>query len=255
MSSWWIYLLLPVIGFGAGFINTLAGGGSFITLPALIYLLGLPPQIANATNRFSVVFYTSMSTGVFHKHGYADYHLTGRLLLPSILGSISGAYLAAILPGRAFSFVFGISMIGMAVLFLLKPKVLLEVKHEVKRNVLMEVLCFFLIGLYGGFMQAGVGLLLLAGIAIFHSRDLVSSNAVKVGIALVYAVCSVSMFAYHGQIRYVEGGLLAAGAMLGALTGAKMAIKKGTRFIFYVVIVIAVITGVSLIYESFAAMM
>ncbi|QQE10588.1 sulfite exporter TauE/SafE family protein [Planctomycetota bacterium] len=254
MPDWSIYLILPIVGFAAGFINTIAGGGSFLTLPVLIYLCNLPPQIANATNRFSVVFYTTTSTTVYHAHGYGNIELTKRLMLPSILGALSGSYSAVIFPSRAFTFIFGIAMIGMALLLLLKPKMLLEARHKTQLKPWMEIILFFFIGFYGGFLQAGVGLLLLIGLAMTHGQSLLHSNGVKVALALGYAIVSVAIFAYHDQIIYMQGFLLAIGAMAGALIGAKTAIKKGTKFIYYIVVAVAVITGSNMIYRSFSEM-
>ncbi|QDU32579.1 hypothetical protein KS4_06130 [Poriferisphaera corsica] len=255
MPEWIIYVLLPIVGFAAGFINTVAGGGSFLTLPVLIYLCGLPPQIANATNRFSVVFYTTTSTTVYHAHGFGDLRLTKRLMLPSLFGAGSGAWAAAVFPTQAFMFIFGIAMIGMAMMLVTKPKMLLDVGHRKIEKKWLEWLVFYLIGFYGGFLQAGVGLLLLIGLAMTHGRDLLHSNGVKVSLALGYAIFSVAIFAYYGQIQVAEGSLLAVGAVTGALIGAKTAIKKGTQFIYYFVVIIAIITGCNMIYKSFTQMM
>ncbi|WP_432797989.1 sulfite exporter TauE/SafE family protein [Poriferisphaera sp. WC338] len=251
MPDYILYILLAITGLIAGFVNTLAGGGSFLTIPALIYFFNLPPQIANATNRFSVIFYAGTSSSIFLKHGLTDYRLMLRLLIPSIVGAVCGAGAAAILPPKSFQLIFGIAMILMALTFILKPKILLETRHRTKPTPIKELFVFYLIGFYGGFMQAGVGLLLLAGIAIFHAKDLVKSNAIKVTLAFFFGFVSVAIFAYYGQIDYVKGAVIAIGAIIGALIGAKLAIKKGARLIFFFVITIAIITGINLIYTTF----
>ena len=253
---WWgIYVALPIMGMAAGFINTIAGGGSFLTLPVLMYMGGMPAQIANATNRFSVVFYTTTSTGVYYRNGYGDVGLTKRLLLPSVLGAVGGSYTAAVFPSEAFSLVFGGAMVAMAVMLMWKPRVLLEAKQWEEGNWVTEMLLFFAIGFYGGFVQGGTGFLLLVGLAITHGRDLIHANGVKVSLALGYAIVSVSVFAYYGQIDYLKGLLLAGGAMGGALIGAKMAIKRGVKFVYYVVVAVAILTGMNMIYRSLMEML
>ena len=254
MHDFFLYLLLALTGLVAGFVNTLAGGGSFLTLPALIYLFGLPPQIANATNRFSVIFYTATSSSVFLKHNLTDKSLFLKLLVPSAAGAVAGAYLAVYLPQNMFQFVFGLAMIAMAFTLAFKPKILLEAKHNTRPGPLKEFIVFFLIGAYAGFMQAGVGLLLIAGVAIFHAKDLVKANAIKVTLAFCFALFSVIIFALHHQIEYGKGAALTLGATIGAFIGAKLAIKKGAQIILPFVIAIAVLTGINLIYRAFTAM-
>lgn len=255
LPTWTPYVALPIIGVIAGFVNTLAGGGSFVTLPALMFFFNLEPMIANATNRLSVLLQTGTGAATFHKHGFTDTKVTQRLIIPAALGSTLGVCLSEIMPKDGFSLIFGASMIAMAIVLVFKPKLLLATDRHPMKNKWAEFTLFFFIGIYGGFVQAGVGLLLLTGLALFHAKDLARSNAVKVTIAFLQTIPPICIFAWHGQIIWAYGLLLAAGTVIGAVIGAKFTIKRGAKPIFYFVIVVAVLTGIKLISTGLSAMM
>ena len=254
LPLWVGYIALPLIGIAAGFVNTLAGGGSFVTLPALMFLFGLDPQAANATNRLSVLLQTGTGTFMFKKHGFTDIKLAFRLFIPAICGSTIGAAITEILPKDVFSLVFGAAMLGMAIMLMFKPKLLLATNRHPLSNKWSELLIFFLIGIYGGFVQAGVGLLLLVALSLFHPNDLSKSNAVKVTIAFLLTFSPIIIFTLAGQIVWAYGFLLALGTVPGAIIGAKFAIKKGATPIFYFIIVIAVLTSMKLIGTGISTM-
>ena len=247
------YVALPLIGVVAGFVNTMAGGGSFLTLPALIFFFDLSPKVANATNRLSVLLQTGTGAAMFQKHGFTDVRLALKLVVPALCGSTLGGYIAEVLPTDWFSIVFGGAMLAMAVVLIFKPRLLLATDRHPMQNPWGEFVTFFLIGIYGGFLQAGVGLLLLAGLTIFHPKDLAKSNAVKVTIAFLQTFPPIIIFAWHGQIVWGYGLLLAAGTMTGAVLGAKFAIKKGAKAVFGFVVVVAILTGLKLIWSGLSA--
>ena len=250
LPGWMPLVALPILGLIAGFINTMAGGGSFLTLPALMFFFHLDPQVANGTNRLSVLLQTGTGAAVFHKHGFTDIKLALRLIVPALIGSTVGGAIATVLPSEMFEFVFGVVMIVMAVVLVFKPKLLLATERHPMKNPAAEFAIFMGIGLYGGFLQAGVGLLLLTGLALFHAKDLLKSNAVKITIAFLQTIPPIAIFAYAGQIDYVYGLLLAVGTVSGALLGARFAIRKGTKAIFYFVVGVAILTGGKLVYSS-----
>lgn len=122
MSDWLSYLLLMVAGFVAGIVNTIAGGGSFLTLPALMYIIGLDPKLANGTNRVAILFSSAVASATFHKHGHLDRAMAFRLTIPTLVGVPVCALLAIYLPPTAFEPVFGVIFLLMAILLLLNPK-------------------------------------------------------------------------------------------------------------------------------------
>ncbi|WP_145391794.1 sulfite exporter TauE/SafE family protein [Stieleria neptunia] len=238
-----------VAGFLAGVVNTIAGGGSFMTLPALM-LFGLDPKIANGTNRVAVLFSSGAAVATFHKHGHLDHKLANRLTLPTMLGVPVGAWLAVYLPPDAFEPVFGAIFLVMAVVLMLNPKRIAaaNVGSVNSRRWIKPV--FFAIGIYVGFIQAGMGILVLLAMSLTNSGDLVASNAVKNWIGFLVTLAATVMFAIYGLIDWLPGLVMAVGNVTGGVVGAKLAIRKGNRLIFGFLIVVMIATGLKLIVTS-----
>ena len=243
------YLTLAVAGFIAGIVNTMAGGGSFLTLPALM-MFGLDPKIANGTNRLAVLFSSASAVATFHKHGLIDRQLAVRITLPTLLGVPVGALLAIYLPSTAFEAVFGVIFLGMAILLAMNPKKLIRAREEAAVSRWLMLPIFFAIGIYVGFIQAGLGILLLLAMSLMHTGSLVESNAIKNLIAFIVTLAATLVFVFHGLVEWLPGLTMAAGNVLGGFFGAKLAIKKGSRLIFGFLIVVMVLTGAKLIAQS-----
>lgn len=241
--------MLVLAGFLAGIVNTIAGGGSFLTLPALM-LFGLDPKVANGTNRIAVLFSSGAAAATFSKHGHLDRDLAKRLTLPTLLGVPVGAMFAVYLPTNAFEPVFGLIFLVMSILLLRDPKRIIEERAPSEESGRWIRPLFFGIGIYVGFIQAGMGILVLLAMSFMHSGDLVQSNAVKNWIAFLVTLAAVVLFAFHGLIEWVPGICMAAGNLVGGVVGAKLAIKKGNRLIFRFLIVVMIATGVKLIGTS-----
>ncbi len=167
--------LIVLVGVAAGTVNTLAGGGSLITLPALI-VLGLPAGVANGTNRVGVFFQSLVATWRFHRAGQLDLGRALPLLVPTCLASTAGAMASARLDDERFELVIAVAMVLMAGVVLARPRRWLE-DEPARGPVWARVLAFLAIGLYGGFLQAGVGIFLLAGLVLLSGHDLVRANA------------------------------------------------------------------------------
>ncbi len=251
MPEWAWYLLLIPAGFLAGVVNSIAGGGSFLTLPALMCICGLDAQMANGTNRIAILFSTLSASAEFHKQGHIDPKLAARLILPTLFGVPVGAMLAVGLPIDAFEPIFGGLFLAMAVLLIFKPQLLTVTDRQPPKTLAGEFVLFFAIGIYVGFIQAGMGLLLLLGISLFHARELIGANAVKNVIGFVLTAVALSVFVYHGQVQWIPGLVMAVGNLLGGYVGAKLAIKKGHRLIFGFLIVVMIATGAKLIWPAF----
>ncbi len=248
MPDWAWYLLLIPAGFVAGVVNTIAGGGSFLTLPALMFLCGMDPKIANGTNRVAILFSTISASATFHRHGHIDPKLVMRLTLPTLLGVPVGTLLAVHLPTESFRPLFGGIFLVMAVLLAFKPKLLTETDREPPESLVAEFALFFGIGIYVGFIQAGMGILLLIGISTFHARELVGANGVKNLVGFLLTVVALALFAFYGQVDWLPGLIMAIGNVLGGYVGAKLAIQKGHRLIFGFLIVVMIATGIKLLW-------
>ena len=246
-----LYGSLVVAGFLAGIVNTIAGGGSFLTLPALM-LFGLDPKIANATNRVAILFSTASATATFHRHGHWDRESTVRLAIPTLFGVPVGGLLAIYLPPDAFRLVFGAIFLAMAALLICNPKRFLEEGTHATISKKWQPPAFFAIGVYVGFIQAGMGILLLLAMSFLCNFKLVEANAIKNSIGFLVTLAAASLFAFYGLIDWVPGLVMAVGNVIGGYVGAKLAIKKGSRFVFGFLVIVMVATGIKLLYPLLA---
>ncbi len=244
------YIILMVIGAGllAGFINTLAGSGSLVSLPLLIFL-GLDPSTANGTNRIAILLQNIVGVGSFHKEKQIEWKTDIRFAFPALLGAIIGSLIAVEIDEDIMGKVIGIVMIIMLVVILLNPKKLLKDNKEISsEKIWLKYIVFFFVGIYGGFIQAGVGIFILLGIAYTTGINLVRANAVKLLIILLYTPIALAIFIYFGQVNWKYGLILAVGNMIGAFLGTKVAIKQGPKFIRWVLIGIIIISAGKLLF-------
>ena len=246
--AWYLYVAVIAAGFAAGFINTLAGSGSLITLPLLIFL-GLPANVANGTNRVAILMQNVVGVGSFRRQGVLD--LRGGLMLaaPAVVGSVLGAQIAVNLNEEVMRTVIGVLMVVMLAVILIRPRRWLEGRGEVKNHRLTwdQALIFFGIGVYGGFIQAGVGIFLLAGLVLSAGYDLVRGNAVKVLIVLCFTVSALIVFVINGQVVWAIGLILGIGNMLGAWVAARLAVERGAAFVRWVLIAVVAVSGAKLL--------
>lgn len=219
-------LLLVVLGFIAGIINTLAGGGSNLTIPALI-ILGMPAEVANATNRVGVFMQSVSGIMSFRHHKRLDTSDLLPILLPNIVGGLIGALAAAWLPATIIKPMLLGTMLLMAFIMLVKPQAVMPEQGEATRNVSqspMAIVGLVLAGFYGGFVQAGVGFVLIAALCGTLRYDLVRGNALKLVCTLAFTSVSLVIFIWQDLILWLPGLLLAAGSMVGAWIAVKLAI-------------------------------
>lgn len=240
---------VPVTGFVAGFINTLAGSGSLLTLPILI-LLGLPANVANGTNRVGVLLQNIVAVETFRRRGALPLASSWKLLVlivPSVVGAVIGAQLAVDLDEQLLRRTIGVLMIVLIVVMLLKPERWIA-EHAAPRDprLLVEVPLFFVIGVYGGFIQISVGLFLLAGLVLSAGYNLVGANAMKNLIVLVFTAAALVVFVRNEQVDWTLGLLLGAGQAVGAWVAAHFAVKRGAEFVRWAVVVITVGSAVAL---------
>ncbi|MCP4421505.1 MAG: sulfite exporter TauE/SafE family protein [Chloroflexi bacterium] len=246
--TWYIYLAVLAAGFAAGFINTLAGSGSLITLPLLIFL-GIPATVANGTNRVGVLFQNIVSVASFRRQQVLDVRGGLILSLPAIIGSIIGANIAVGLDETLMRQAIGVLMVIMLGIILLRPKRWLqgELEKMEKRPSFLQLVIFFFIGMYGGFLQAGVGIFLLAGLVLGIGYDLVRANAVKVLIVLAFTISALIVFMLNDQVLWGMGLLLAVGNSLGAWAAARMAVERGANFVRWLLIGVVTISAANLL--------
>lgn len=237
--------ILTCVGVIAGFINVTAGGGSTLTLPALIFL-GLDSSIANGTNRIAILLQNVSAVQSFKQEKFFDLKTSLKLSLFTLPGSIIGALLAVRLEDKLFQIILGIIMIGIVIQMILPKKKINHTDNPNKHNIGIY-LSMIGIGFYGGFIQVGVGFLLMASLQFLMKLDLVRVNMYKVFIVLVYTIPALLIFTLTDNVNWLLGLFLAIGNIIGGWWGAKVQIKKGEEFIKFVLMIAVFIMALKLL--------
>ncbi|HSR45347.1 MAG TPA: sulfite exporter TauE/SafE family protein [Acidimicrobiia bacterium] len=234
-------VLLIAVGFAAGFVNTVAGGGSVITIPVLLEALG-DAGLANGTNRIAILMAQVAATAGFRRAGKLDWRKIAPLVPATVAGAVAGAWIATRLDSEAMTKVFAFVLVLVALSVLIKPSRWLG-GHEQSMREPLRSLVFFGVGFYGGFVQAGVGFLLLAALVVGGGLDLVRGNAAKVFLILVYTPVALVLFASAAQVDWAYGLVMGIGNVTGAVLATRLAVAKGAGWIRWVLIVMAFVAA------------
>ena len=208
----WEYPLLILAGFVAGFMNTMAGGGSLLTLPLLIFL-GLPAAVANGTNRVAIFMSTLSATAGFKSKGVSNFPFNIYLGFSGLIGALIGARIAIDIKGELFNKILAIIMILVVLLIVFKPKISYSELMErlTGKHLFVSMIAFFFIGIYGGFINAGIGFVIMLFLHYYNRLDLVKVNATKVVIVLIYTSGALITFAMADKVNWLFGIFLATG--------------------------------------------
>ena len=232
-------------GIACGIINALAGGGSFLTLPILLWT-GLPPQVANASNRVAIVLQCAAGTATYHRHRLVPWREVPLMAATMVAGSVLGAYLAAHLDETVFRR-------AAAILFaLMAATVFIDAKRWARAAPAPRVPAYmypisFVLGIYGGFLHAGIGTLQIATLVLLGHYDVVRGNALKFAVAFFFSLAALILFIGAGQVRWAPGIALGVGSTVGGILGARLVIAKGTTWVRAVVILSAIAAIVKLL--------
>lgn len=229
--------VLVVGGFVSALVNVISAGGSFLTLPLLIFL-GFPAGAANATNRVGVAAQNVAGAAAFHAHGALDWTFLRRTMLPCAAGALLGSYLSLHVDDRDLRRILAVVMVATSFFAIVEPRRFTPTSERAR--YLVVVLGSFAAGVYGGFIQAGVGFMVLA-VTSAGGLDLVRGTAAKVFLALVQTAVSVTVFAWAGTIVWGAALALAFGCVLGSLAGVRLALRQGATWIKHAVTVTIVI--------------
>lgn len=247
IMQWYEALIILVTGFISGFINVVAGGGSLLSLPVMIFL-GLPPVIANASNRVAIFSQNIFGILGFKSKGVSAYPYSLYLGLSALLGAIFGAKISVELNEVLFNKIIAAIMVMVILFTIFGP-----VRHGSNRiekmgakHKLMGMVLFFFIGIYGGFIQAGVGFLIIAALTGIHHMDLVKTNSAKVFIVFVYTIASLTIFILEGVINWQFGITLAVGNSIGGWVASRWSVNKGERWIKRILAVTVIALAVKL---------
>lgn len=224
-------LLLFGMGIVVGFINVNAGGGSSLTLPTLIFMLGGDAALANGTNRVAILIQNIFAVASFRKQQFSEFELSGKMSLFTLPGAILGSILATRINGAIFEKILGAVLIFIVIsMFFSKPYAQKNRNRPEKKNWLIYP-ALVGIGFYGGFLQIGVGFLFMAALYHLLKLDLILVNMHKVFIILIYTVPALLVFLITGNVDWKLGISLAAGSALGAWIGAHASVKGGEKVI------------------------
>lgn len=237
--SWIIIAALIASGLLVGFINTLAGGGTIISLSLLMFL-GLPVDVANGTNRVAVTLQTLTSVAGYRQKHVLDWRKGLLLGIPVIAGSILGAIFAIEVDKVFIEKAFGVVLIIMLVMVILNPSNWLNGQQSLTNKPVRwsQYLIFFLIGIYGGFIHVGVGYFLLASIVLSAGYDLVHANAIKVLIVLMYIPFTLLVFVWSDKVNWEYGLIHSIGNIAGAWLGTRFAVSWGVNAVRVIMILI-----------------
>lgn len=227
------YLFIALVGVVCGFINILAGSGSLISLPALM-AFGLSPQVANATNRIGILLQNLVGSVSFSRQNVLPLKEGLILSVPACIGSIVGAYMAVDISGDVIRWTIVGLLVFMFFVVIYSPERWLRPKSDTPLKIHpRDYIIFTVIGFYGGFIQAGLGYFLLAGLVLSVGNDLISANSLKVFLAFVLTIFALAIFFFHGQVNLPYGISLGIGNMVGGWIGAKYSVKWGAKVIRY----------------------
>jgi uncharacterized membrane protein YfcA len=229
--EWWQALVLIVGGLAAGSINSMAGGGSLLTVPLLV-LAGVPGNFANASNRVGIVTSNAAATAQFRALGVGSFRRSLPIMIPVVVGAVAGSYLVQFLTDDGFEKVFGLLMIPLLILSIRKPR---PTGDRAWPRGLQSVV-FLLVGAYGGAFQAGFGLIVIAALSL-AGWDLVQANATKVLINLANGLVALPAFIVQGKVVWLPALVLAAGFTVGGAIGARLTVRGGEAIVRRVMIV------------------
>jgi uncharacterized membrane protein YfcA len=238
-------LILFFVGLLAGVINVMAGGGSSLTLPALIFM-GLDSAAANGTNRIGILLQGMFSTLSYRKEKLSEIEKSVKLSLLTLPGAVLGALLALKISNEWFDRILGIVMIGVIISMLI-PQSKLQISAGGERKSWLIYPVMFAVGFYGGFIQVGVGFLIMAALYHLLRIDLIRVNMHKVFITMIYTVPALFIFIWSGNVDWLLGLSLAAGTSIGGWWAVRFSIKGGERVIRYVMVLAIFIIALKLL--------
>ena len=233
------FIILAVVGAIAGFLNVLAGGGSALTIPIMIFL-GYDATVANGSNRIAIQVEALTAVAAFKKQKHADFPFSLKLSLMTLPGGILGALYAVKIDDALFTKILGVVMV-LIIITLMFPKA--EVIEHAKNHKWKNWLSWpvmFAVGFYGGFIQAGVGFVIMSVLLHLYNMDLIKINMHKVFIVMVFTVPAVIVFIWTDNVDWFAAIALSIGMMFGTWFAVRMALEKGEKLV-------RIVLGVSLL--------
>jgi len=243
----WEYPFLVLLGFVVSIINTMAGGASIITLPILIFL-GLPSNVANGTNRIGIMMTAFSANMGFKSKGIDTFPFSAYTGISALLGSFIGAYIAVEIDDEAFNKILSIIMILVIMIIIFKPKI---VKKNISvrltgKHLKISCIFFFFIGIYGGFINAGIGFVIMLFLHYYNRLNLIRVNATKVVVVLIYTIGAFLTFFFNGLVDLPYGLCLGLGTLIGGWNASRFSVQQGEGVVKFFLVISALIIAVKL---------
>ena len=246
-----IALILIISGITVGFINTLAGGATVISM-SIFMLTGLPIIEAAGTNRIAVLMQNVVSTFAFKKQKLIDLKEASKLSIPIILGTLIGSQFTMMITDGLYSIIFMLGLLSLGVVLIAKPMAWSHDENSQKNKTTPLLwIILFIAGIYSGSIYVGVGYIFISIFAVGYGYDLIRANALKGFMAMILTPVSLVIFIIHGEVNYQYGLIHGIGNIIGAYYGSKYAKKLGTKFIKRILILMITISMIDLIRKPF----
>ena len=241
-------IILLICGVIAGFINTVAGGGSLLTLPILIFM-GLPSNIANGTNRIAIFMQNIFSISGYKSRGVSDFKYSSWLSVSALIGSIIGAKIAINIDEDMFNKILSVVIIivVLTIIYNKKPFNINSENISIEKKII-SVIMFFFIGIYGGFIHAGVGFLILSILSNYNGIQLSKANSIKVFVVFVYTFFALIVFIMENKINWILGINLGIGNSIGGWIASRWSYNKPDKIIKIFIIISSAIMAIKLWY-------
>lgn len=249
--DWYPIFIATIGGFAAGSINTLSGNGSAITLPILTEMMGLSPNQANATNRLGVVTNAVVALGTFAKKGHWDLGTTKPFIVSATLGGFLGVWLATIVSNEFFMEVLKFMMVFMLFVVVFKPdRWIKQSKMVYQLPVWVSWPIYFMIGIYGGFIQMGMGIFFLIVMVLIGRYPVIQANIAKMLVTLLFSGFSIIVFSAKGLIHWDSGIALTIGQALGGYTTASLASRSSKAGLYaYIMLIIGICLSIVKLFD------
>ncbi len=227
----WQIIVLSLVGIMAGWLNVMAGGGSLLTVPIMLFM-GIPAPVANGTNRIAILAQNITAVTTFRRRGFSDFKLSFSLAAAAAVGALGGASLGVHLEGEWFDRVLALVMVAVMILMATGHDKVKPVGGEAQpKNLLLGHVLMVGAGFWGGFIQIGVGFILMPILHRVMGLDLVRVNMHKVFVVLVFTIVALAVFASQLELLWWTGAALAVGNSIGGWLGAHTTVSHGETLI------------------------
>ncbi|HCJ39656.1 MAG TPA: sulfite exporter TauE/SafE family protein [Halieaceae bacterium] len=245
----WEVVVLIVAGFAAGLVNVMAGGGSILTVPIMMFL-GMPGPVANGTNRITIVAHNAAAMATYLRHGVPHAKLCLSLTLVAIPPALIGAWLSTRLDTDQFEGILAVVMVAVLILMQAPQGRVQGNAEDTPKNLLTGHLLMALAGLWGGFIQIGMGFIVLPIMHRVMGLSLVSTNILKVFIIFTYTLLAVFVFAATSEVLWLVGAIAGIGNVFGGMVGARLTLTHGEKLIRCMLTVAIVAMIIKLVFFS-----